>query len=186
MEIIDVLFYLFSFAIISTAVLTVTIRHVLHAAICLMACLFMTGALFLLMFAEFVALMQVLVYVGGVVIFILYAILLTSDLGEKFIPVAQTKRVLAAVFCLLIAGLGAFLLSNQVMVVSSPIIDYENIKQAASRVPTAKDIGYKLLDNSTTGFLIPFEVISVILLAALMASSTIARRSKLEDEEARA
>lgn len=186
MEIVDILFYLFSVIIISCAVLTVTLKHVLHAAICLMGCLFMTGALFLLMFAEFVAVMQVLVYVGGVVIFIIYAILLTSDLGEKFAPIPLPKRIMAGTFCFIIAVLTSFILVNYVELSSIPLVDYEDADLTQKRVPNAKSIGIQLLSSKSTGFLIPFEVISMILLAALMASATIARRSKEEEAEARA
>ena len=141
MEIVDALFYLFSVIIITCAVLTVTLKHVLHAAICLMGCLFTTGALFLLMFAEFVAVMQVLVYVGGVVIFIIYAILLTSDLGEKFAPIPKAKRVLAGTFCFMIAAIVSFLLMNHIELSSIPLVDYDQPEVTAKRVPTANTIG---------------------------------------------
>lgn len=189
MEIVDVLFSIFSLIIITCAVLTVTLKHVLHAAICLMGCLFATSALFLLMFAEFVALMQVMVYIGGVVIFMLYAILLTTDLGEKFVPISAPKRMLACVFSLVIAGLGSYILSNEVQLNSNPIIDYELVgtgtaeeEQMLRKVPTARSIGTVLLHKGDTGFLIPFEVISIILLAALMGAATIARRGKDEEQ----
>jgi NADH-quinone oxidoreductase subunit J len=166
--------------IIIGAVLTVTVKHVLHAAICLMGTLFTTGALFLLMFAEFVAVMQVLVYIGGVVIFIIYAILLTSDLGEKFIPVPAAKRAMAATFSLLLAALISYLLVYQVTIYSDPIVDKETSVLDEGRMTTVSEIGVRLLDAGPTGFLIPFEVISLILLAALIAAATIARKSKQE------
>lgn len=184
MEIVDILFYVFSVIILTCAVLTVTLKHVLHATICLMGTLFATGALFLLMYAEFVAIMQVLVYVGGVVIFIIYAILLTSDLGDKFIPVPPGKRAMAATFSLLIATLVSYLLVYQVKLFSDPIIDSGQGVLDESRLTTIEDIGVHLLDAGPMGFLIPFEVISLILLAALIAASTIARKSGQEEEAA--
>ncbi len=197
MEIVDILFYLFTIIIIGCAILTVTLKHVLHAAICLMFTLFTTGALFLLMNAEFVALVQVMVYIGGVVIFIVYAILLTTDLGEKFLPVPPAKRAMAAVFTLLIAGIMTFLLSSKIKLYSDPLEDRVNQSPEVTMVmeqrdpnyekpefPTVASIGERLLRSDTMGFLIPFEVISVILLAALFAASTIARKSKREEEAA--
>lgn len=169
---IDILFYLFSLIIIACATLTVTLKHVLHSAICLMGCLFSTGALFLLMNAEFVALMQILVYVGGVVIFIIYAVLLTSNLGERYVSGSVAKRGIAGVCAFLFSGILAYLYSFK---------SGMYIQDHSGTVVTIRDIGMRLLSTDVNGFLIPFEVISVILLVALIAASTIARKLSQDD-----
>lgn len=173
MEGIDILFFLFSFIIVICGVLTVSLKHVLHAAICLMGCLFATGALFLLMNAEFVALMQILVYVGGVVIFIIYAVLLTSDLGEKYISPSVGKRAIAAVCAVLFSGILTYLYSFKSEMV---------IREGSDVAVGIHDIGMRLLSAEPNGFLIPFEIISIILLVALIAASTIARKISVEGE----
>ena len=181
MEIIDVLFYLFAFAILFCAIMTVTLKHVLHAAICLMGCLLATGGLFILMHAELVALMQVMVYIGGVIIFIVYAILLTTDLGDKFLPIAPAKRVLAAMFSLILALIISYIMVYKLHVLSDPILPTAQ-DPLGSKLPTIAGVGESLLKSGPTGFLIPFEVISVILLTALIAASTIARKSAQEKQ----
>lgn len=182
MEIIDVLFYLFTFAILFCAVMTVTLKHVLHAAISLMGCLLATGGLFLLMHAELVALMQIMVYIGGVVIFIVYAILLTTDLGDKFLIISPTKRVLAAMFSLILAVIVSYIMMYKLHLVSDPIVPNLDNPTAQEKIPDIAAIGERLLQSGATGFLIPFEVISIVLLTALIAASTIARKSGQEKQ----
>ena len=150
--------------------------HVLHAAISLMGCLLATGGLFLLMHAELVALMQIMVYIGGVIIFIVYAILLTTDLGDKFLPIAPAKRILASLFSLILAVIISYVMVYKLNLVSDPILGAED------KLPSIAKIGESLLQSGPTGFLIPFEIISIILLTALIAASTIARKSGQEKQ----
>lgn len=172
----DILFYLFATLIVASGILTVTLKHVLHAAICLMGCLFATGSLFLLMNSEFVALMQVLVYVGGIVIFIIYSVLLTSDLGEKYLSASILKRSSAAFAAIVFAAITAALFMGNAGMAGTSV---------AHAAPGIETIGMRLLSTQANGFLIPFEVISVILLVALISSSTIARKlpSKRSESE---
>src|SRR3954468_22346581 len=78
---------LFGYAVCSVllglAVLTVSARNLFRAALALLGVLLSTAVLFLLLQAELVALVQVMVYIGGIMIFVLYAVLLTSELGGK-------------------------------------------------------------------------------------------------------
>ena len=167
-----VLFWVFGALILLCGLLTVTLKNLLHAAIALMGCLFTTGALFLLMHEEFIALMQVMVYIGGVVIFIVYAILLTTDLGERYLAPVRGRMA--------VAGMAAIALVVALVVVVMPAAIGE--REAVASSTTIETIGIRLLDAGATGFLVPFEVISLLLLSALVGASVIARRG--EDETA--
>ncbi len=164
----DILFYLFSAAILGCGLMAVTVKNLLHSAIALMGCLFGTAGLFLLLDHEFVALMQILVYIGGVVIFIIYAVLLTTHLGTRYLPASTLKYISGVTLAAIVLGLVLHIDPQATHTAVNP-----------DRTATTIDaIGYRLLDGSTNGFLIPFEVISVLLLSAMIGAATIAKHQK--------
>ena len=77
---ITILFLVFAVFILVAAIMTVTVKNIVHAALWLISSFFGVGALYLLMEAEFLGVAQVLIYVGAVSILILFAIMLTRDL----------------------------------------------------------------------------------------------------------
>ena len=79
----DLFFYGVGGVLLALAILTVTARNLFRAALSLLGVLWCTAMLFILLKAEMVALVQVMVYIGGIMIFVLYAVLLTSELGGK-------------------------------------------------------------------------------------------------------
>ena len=79
----DIAFYVVAFVILMTAVCCVAVKNILQSAVFLIFSFVTTAILYMLMHAEFIALAQVMVYVGGVVIFVVFTILLTSHLGEE-------------------------------------------------------------------------------------------------------
>ena len=91
----DLAFYLVAFIILGTAVCTVAVKNILQSAVFLIFSFVATAILYLLLHAEFTALAQVMVYVGGVVIFMVFTILLTSRLGEDAFSV-KIPRIFAA------------------------------------------------------------------------------------------
>lgn len=162
----QVLFAVLAVVIAGGALLTVTLRNLLHAAIAFIACHLGVACLMLALDHELLALMQVLVYIGGVTIFVVYTVLLTTHLGEKHQnarwPTLVAGGLLAVAAAVVIGGAawtGAW---------------------SASPVPGTRldELGRRLLDPAAGGMLIPFEVISVLLLAALVGAATIAVRGR--------
>ncbi len=173
MSITDLLFYADAALILGSALLAVSLRHVLHAALALMMALFSTAGLFLLLQAEFAALVQVLVYIGGVVIFIVYTILLTAQVGDALPRIGTAKNLRAAagalVFCALL--LGVLWLGHA----GEAIADHAG-NAVLAQAGGVKAIGRRLLSTKPDGFLVPFEIISLLLLAALVGAISIARK----------
>ena len=97
----DIAFYVVAFIILVTAVMTVAVKNILQSAVFLIFSFVATAILYMLLHAEFIALAQVMVYIGGVVIFVVFTILLTSHLGEDAFA-TKIPRVFAA-FALSIA-----------------------------------------------------------------------------------
>lgn len=166
-----------TFSVIGLVVLfaafrVVTSENLVHAALYLVGALAGTAGLFLLLSAEFVAWVLVLVYIGAVVVLFLFGIMITRaptgfdetlSSDRKAIPALLSAAVFAIMTWASVDAFGAELISNV-------------------GEPTATEIlGESLLGR----FVIPFEVVSFILLAALIGGITIARRdlTPVEEEE---
>ena len=176
MNIVDLLFYADAFLIIGCAVIAVMMRHLLHAALALMMSLFCTAGLFLLLGAEFAALVQLMVYIGGVVIFIVYTILLTAHLGEDMPRASIAKRV-ASMLAALAFGALLYIVHLHGGAAAGPFT--ESLPEGTGGL---HDIGRRLLSREPDGFVIPFEIVSLLLLAAMIGAVSIARRSTPEEE----
>jgi NADH-quinone oxidoreductase subunit J len=142
------------------AVFTVTTRNVVHAALGLAAALVGAAGLFILFGAEFVGLAQILIYVGAVVVLFLFGIMLTASPGRPVVD--NDQRPLAALVALGVFG-----------VLTASIVSTFGSKEIEFNVafPTT-DLGSALF----TKWILPFEAVSVLLLAALVGAIVLARR----------
>ena len=172
----DLAFYLVAFIILGTAVCTVAVKNILQSAVFLIFSFVATAILYLLLHAEFTALAQVMVYVGGVVIFMVFTILLTSRLGEDPFSV-KIPRIFAA-FALSIIF---------VLVMVKCLLPIEGLSNGVVAAPegyaSLKAFALRLLGYGEDGFVIPFEVVSILLLMTLICAITIARKGKEEEEK---
>ena len=172
----DLAFYAVAFIILVTAVCTVAVKNILQSAVFLIFSFVATAILYLLLHAEFTALAQVMVYVGGVVIFVVFTILLTSRLGEDAFSV-KIPRIFAA-FALSIIF---------VLVMVKCLLPIEGLSNGVVAAPegyaSLKAFALRLLGYGDDGFVIPFEVVSILLLMTLICAITIARKGKEEEEK---
>ena len=172
----DLAFYVVAFIILVTAVCTVAAKNILQSAVFLIFSFVATAILYLLLHAEFTALAQVMVYVGGVVIFVVFTILLTSRLGEDAFAV-KIPRIFAA-FALSIIF---------VLVMVKCLLPIEGLSNGVVAAPegyaSLKAFALRLLGYGEDGFVIPFEVVSILLLMTLICAITIARKGKEEEEK---
>ena len=143
------------------AALVVTTRNVVHGALYLVAVLGAIGAVFILLGAEFIGWVQVLIYVGAIVVLVLFAIMLTrAPVGRQAMD--NQQRLVA----LLVAG-GVFAVMTWLVWHT-----FGDEKIPLRRVSRIRDVGSSLF----TGFVLPFEAVSVLLLAALVGAIVLARR----------
>ena len=141
-------------------VLAVSLRSVFRSALGLMLSLFGVAGLFLIQRAEFMAVVQLLVYVGGVSVLIVFAIMLTEREGSTQNVTLQRGLIVPAVLiAAALAGSAALAVSR------APFID------PPSSTVTARDLGLAFLGS----FLVPFEAVSVLLLVAVIGALLIAR-----------
>jgi NADH-quinone oxidoreductase subunit J len=148
--------------------MTVFSRKIFRSAVFLLFTLIGVAGIYFLMDMDFVAALQIVIYVGGIVVLIIFSIFLTHQSGEKLMKQSAKQMIGAAV--LSIAG---FAVVNYVCA-RHPFVGSNETALA----PTVKNIGHQMLSYSDFGYAFPFEVISVLLLAALIGSIVIAIKTK--------
>jgi NADH-quinone oxidoreductase subunit J len=166
----DYLFYMLATALVTFSLLAVSLPNLLHGAISLIGAFFVTAALYIILQLEFLALAQIMLYIGGIIIFMLIIILLTTGLGVKDRHQVPNSRRLAG------AGVSAALLFGLFYSIGSKpsAVLVEDVQRAAP--VTMDDIGLRLLTTGKEGFIVPFEIISILLLVALVGAVVVARR----------
>jgi len=169
MTIVELLFLLLGAVVLGSALLVVTTRHLIHAALWLVVSLGALAGCYLLLSAELVAWVQVLIYVGAVVVLLLFGLMLTRAPIGPSDDLDSGNRLLAAGVAVATAGVLGVLV---VRAVKDASIDLE---ASGARAGTAAEIGAALFRS----WVLPFEVLSVLLLAALVGAIVLSRR---EDE----
>jgi NADH:ubiquinone oxidoreductase subunit 6 (subunit J) len=170
MELKPLVFYVFALLTIGSAVIVVTVRNIVHAAFSLMVTLFSIAGLYVFLQADFLAATQVIVYVGGILVLILFGVMMTSGRLDM-----KLKMERGQLFWGGLVSISIFSLLFGVMR-STPW----NVQEDLGAVEgTTSQIGKAILQKE---FLIPFEVASVILLIALIGAVLISRKEVREDE----
>ncbi|OQP61271.1 hypothetical protein A3860_06055 [Niastella vici] len=162
----QIIFYLISAFILGTAVLAVTTSKIFRSAIWLLFSLVGVAALYFWMQVEFVAAVQIIVYVGGVVVLIIFSIFLTQQSGSEM-PKPSLKRLLFAVLAVLFGFAFTYNIIAQYGFTPAVVKPFT--------VPVTA-IGEQMLDTKQYGFVLPFEVVSMLLLAAMIGCIVIAMR----------
>ena len=160
------MFALLSTVIVVFSVLTVTSRRILRAAVYLLFVLVATGGLYFMLNYQFLAAVQLALYAGGIVVLIIFSVLLTSHIGHRFERIGWKKSAFTA----LAVAAGAIL-----SIVT--ILNYQFKANAeVAREVNMQVIGSKLLSYGDNGYVLPFELISVLLLAAMVAAIVVAKK----------
>jgi NADH-quinone oxidoreductase subunit J len=163
-------FLVFSVITLGGALLVVTTRNLFHAALFLMLSLFGVAGLFVLLSSEFLAGVQVVVYIGAIAILIVFAVMFTPQVTH-ILRVDRSQWISGAVIAALL-----FLL---LLVIVTPLIEDVRFdkfdKDNADDVPASamQDLGEALVDPNQ--YMLPFEIASVLLMAALIGAVVMIR-----------
>ncbi|EIY39865.1 hypothetical protein HMPREF1062_00203 [Bacteroides cellulosilyticus CL02T12C19] len=162
-----VVFYFLAVFISVCSILTVTTRHMVRSATYLLFTLFGTAGIYFLLGYTFLGSVQIMVYAGGIVVLYVFSILLTSGEGDRTTKLKRSK---------LLAGLGATVggaiivvfitLKHKFLVTTDLVLLEINIKT----------IGHSMLSSNKFGYLLPFEAVSILLLACIVGGLVIARK----------
>jgi NADH-quinone oxidoreductase subunit J len=165
-----IIFYILAAMILGSGLLAVTSRQIFRAAIYLLFTLIGIAGLFFWMQYEFIAAVQIVVYVGGIVVLVIFSIFLTQQAGELLPKQKIGRQIFSALaaFC----GFGLSMLL---------ILKYDFTKTTAVAMePSISNIGKQMLGVEKGGYALPFEVVSILLLAAMIGCIVIAMRTPKE------
>ncbi len=161
-------FYFLAILTLGCAVRVVTTPYVFHAALYLVGSLLGIAGYFLMLDAEFLSAVQILVYVGGIVVLIIFAVMLTGEPGGRQAESSWTRTLPAFLVSGGIFAALVYLYSQTEFVRQYPV---ENNSGGY-----AQAIGEKLLSLGADGFILPFEVVSVLLVAAMVGAIIVAKK----------
>jgi NADH-quinone oxidoreductase subunit J len=190
----SVFFWVFALAALVAGLLTVMARNAVHSALFLISALVSVAALFVLLGAEFIAGVQILVYVGGVMVLFLFVIMLVNVSAEERGSEELFNRsgqVTAAVCFVALLVLGLFYAINQsagrfappaedARVVSPRDADAARMRNAETRVSKISEDTQRVGASLYRYGALPFEIASLLLLVAIVGSVLLARTSKQE------
>lgn len=172
-----VVFYILSFFILATGLLAVTSRKIFRSAIWLLFSLTGIAGLYFWLQMEFIAAVQVVVYVGGIVVLIIFSIFLTQQSGKE-LPAPLRGRAIFSV----LAVCAGFVLTCALLRQYAFGASGRPVRAGNEGDASVGNIGSQLLSTSEHGYVLPFEVISVLLLAAMVGCIVIAIKTKPGDK----
>lgn len=167
MEVSTFFFYLISFLILAFGILTVTSKKIFRSAIYLLFTLINVAALYFYFEYNFIAAVQIVVYVGGIVVLILFSLFLTHQVGSDLPSSPLSRKIFAVLACLFGLGFSFFLTKEHIFQKPAEAIDV-----------SMKYFGKQMLNYGDGGFVLPFEAVSVLLLAAMIGCIAIALKTK--------
>lgn len=163
MELSAILFYLFSFITVGSAVVMVFSKNIVYSAFALMFTLIGVATLYVLLYADFVAATQLLVYVGGILILILFGVMLTTQKFSAGLKTITVNIVPASVLSAGVAGLLFYVFFTTEWTI-----------EITEQNETVSTLGTMLLSD----FILPFQAAGVLLLVAIIGALLMSTSSK--------
>ena len=161
--IIEIIFWIISLISIISALGVVLLKSVFRSALSLITCFITIAAFFILLNAEFLAAVQILIYIGAISVLLIFAILFTRDIDIQ--NVSHKFNLITA------AIVGVFCLISIYIFININTVDIAKNEGSYLYGSTVNDIGRLLVNN----FVLPFEVVSILLLAALIGAFVLIR-----------
>lgn len=161
----QVLFYLLGIVIVVCSIMAVTTRRILRAATYLLFVLLSTAGIYFMLDYTFLGSVQIAVYAGGILVLFVFSILLTSHPGECTEESETKKRVMG----LTAAIAGAAVCAYALFTYNWNTVDVKQIQ-------SINDLGHALIGMEKFQYLLPFEAVSVLLLACIIGAIMIARK----------
>lgn len=165
-----IMYVIIALAMVVFSVLAVTTRKILRAATFLLFTLFAAAGMYFMLGYEFLGAVQIAVYAGGIVVLFVFAILLTSKPGDNAEKLKSRSRVMGLVAALAMGGVTLFAFLSR----AGRLLGDTTLPEMAN--PTMKQLGHTLMSTGDGGLLLPFEAVSVLLLACIIGGVVIARK----------
>ncbi len=161
-----IVFVVLAVFITASAILAVTTKRILRAATYLLFVLFGTAGIYFQLNYSFLGAVQLLIYAGGITVLYVFSILLTSSEGDKAEKLKGYKFALGLVATLAALGICLFVMLKHPFLPSH--FEHGELD--------VRIIGHALMSGGRDGYLLPFEIISVLLLACIVGGIMIARK----------
>jgi NADH-quinone oxidoreductase subunit J len=180
MTLVQALFYAMSFIALGSAVFVAATRHLVRSIFMFFITLFALAGLYVLALADFVAITQIVIYVGGILVLILFAFMLSGKENLNYVSGQKNKFIsIGKMPALLLAALFLIILINVAVKIDANNLPW--IKQSVALKNTiqpdtamTENIGVNLMTN----YLLPFEAISILLMVALIGAAHLARKGE--------
>ena len=158
----DILFLSTCMLVLLSGFWVVVSPNLVHSAVSLLFTLFGVAALYVFLYADFMAAAQVIIYVGGILVLIIFGVMLTNKISDQNISNKSQNRVPAGILCILLV----------ILQIKAILNSKWSIGENQIRESTVNDIGMLLLNK----YLLPFEIVSLLLLAALIGAAMLSRK----------
>ena len=173
MDIATVIFWIVAVILVGSALLVVTMRNIVHSALALIVVFAMASGIYLLLNAEFIAIVQILIYAGAVTILMLFALMLTRTSGPSFNSNPTNKLwAVSVVICALVGAAIIYAVSSSTHAVSNVA---NNTSQLPAGISNVVRIGQLLYSPTSYSYVLPFEIASLVLLVAILGAIVIGR-----------
>jgi NADH-quinone oxidoreductase subunit J len=159
----DAVFWVFAVVTVGSAAVVVLSRTLIYAAFSLLFTFFGVAGLYVLLGADFLAATQLLIYVGGILVLLLFGVMLTHKIYDLDLR-TETNQLAA----------GAIVAGGLFVILGATALRSEWATSARTLAPTTSDIGHLFMG----AYLLPFEAASVLLLVALIGAAMIVRRRR--------
>ena len=161
---INLIFWLIALMTVFSALIVVLSRNLIYSAVALLFTLLGIAGLYVFLWADFIAITQVLIYVGGILVLIIFGIMLTHRISDVTLSQSSKQQILGGSIILII------FIGLSYMIFNTPWVN----KPAIEPSGTIHEIGKLLMID----YLLPFEVASILLLVALIGAALLSRNSK--------
>ncbi len=170
MDFATLVFYIFAAVLILAALMVVGLRNIVHSALALIVVFAMAAGIYVLLNAEFIAIVQILVYVGAVTILILFALMLTRIAGLRRTNPTNKLWFVAIIICALIGGTIIYAVTSSQRAIA-------NVSSATepANVSNVVRVGQLLYSPTGYSYVLPFEIASLVLLVAIVGAIVIGR-----------
>jgi NADH-quinone oxidoreductase subunit J len=172
------LFLIFGILAVIASAIMVFAKNAVHSVLAFLSCMLCTSACYFVLQAEFLAVAQILVYAGGIVVLFLFVVMLVELSKYKENRLFQKQSPLAAL--LVLAGIGGFLwMFRQLIFAPNAAIALTLSPELAEGLDVASQNAQAISRGLYTGYLLPFEIMSVILLIALIGAIVLAKLERV-------
>jgi len=173
MDLVTVVFWIIAVILVGSALLVVTQRNIVHSALALVVVFAMAAGIYLLLNAEFIAIVQILIYAGAVTILILFALMLTRTSNIQLNSNPNNRQWwLAVIVSALVGAVIVYAAGVSPHVVAA-------VGNGSSQLPPGINnvvrIGQLLYSPTTYSYVLPFEIATVVLLVAIVGAIVIGR-----------